>query len=79
MKLHGNCNINYKIIYSGEYTIIKLYGEKEKDIVPEKLEDNLFTNREFGPFYLNVPLKTEDYFIQISISYYYINNSYINF
>ena len=60
----GNCSIKCKTIYSGEYTIIRIFGEKNNDIEPQKLEDNLFTNREFGPYYLDVPLKTEDYFIQ---------------
>ncbi len=60
----GNCNINSKIEYSGEYTIIKLFGEKIKDIEPKKLEENIYNNREFGNFFLDVPLKTEDYLVK---------------
>ena len=60
----GNCRIGYQIVYSGEYTIIKLTGEKKKDIEPEKLEDNIYNSREFGKFTLEIPFKTEDYLIK---------------
>ena len=60
----GNCSIKSNIEYLGEYTIIKLNGIKKKDKEPENYGDNLFTNREFGPFYLDIPLKTEDYLIK---------------
>ena len=35
-------------------------GDKE----PQKLEDNIYNNREFGKLFLDVPLKTEDYLIK---------------
>ena len=60
----GNCSIKCKTIYSGEYTIIRIFGEKNNDIEPQKLEDNLFTNREFGPYNLDIPLKSEDYLVK---------------
>ena len=57
----GNSQIKSKIEYRGENTIIQLSGTKEKDIEPEKLEDNIFNIREFGDFVVDIPLKTEDY------------------
>ena len=60
----GNCAIKSSIDYLGEYTIIKLNGIKKKDIEPENYGDNIFTNREFGPYNLDIPLKTEDYLIK---------------
>ena len=60
----GNCTINPSIDYSGEYTIIRLTGNKKKDKEPEKLEDNIFNTREMGKFCLNIPLKTYDYLIK---------------
>ena len=60
----GNCTIDSNIEYLGEYTIIKLKGNKERDREPGNLEDNIFTNREFGLYNLDIPLKTEDYLIK---------------
>ena len=59
----GNCDIKPSIIYSGEYTVINLTGEKKKDKEPEKLEDNIHNTREFANYYLDIPLKTEEYLI----------------
>ena len=60
----GNCNIKTNIDFIGEYTIIRIIGVKKKDKEPEKLEDNIYCTREFGEFSLDIPLKTEDYFIK---------------
>ena len=60
----GNCNMKYSIENIGEYTIIKLYGTKNKDKEPEKLCDNIYNCREFGDYSLNIPLKIEDYLIK---------------
>ena len=57
----GNCKLNSSIEYSGEYTIIKIYGNKRKDKEPEKLEDNLFNSREIGDFSVEIPLKADDF------------------
>jgi len=59
----GNCKVNSEIDYAGEYTIIKLNGEKKKDKEPEKIEDNLYNSREIGNFSLDIPLKTDDYLL----------------
>ncbi len=60
----GNCSINSSIDYEGEYTIIKINGNKKKDKEPEKLEDNIFNSRELGDFSLDIPLKSYDYLIK---------------
>ena len=54
----GNSSIKSNVDYVGEYTIIRLNGNKEKDKTPEKIEDNIFNSREFGEFTLDIPLKT---------------------
>ena len=59
----GNCPIIPSINYAGEYTIIRLKGNKKKDKEPEKLEDNIHNTREFGDFTLDIPLKTEDFIV----------------
>ena len=60
----GNCNMKYSIENIGEYNIIKLYGTKNKDKEPEKLSDNIYNCREFGDYFVNIPLKVEDYLIK---------------
>ena len=60
----GNCSINSTIDYAGEYTIIKINGNKKKDKEPQKLEDNIFNSRELGDFSLDIPLKSYDYLIK---------------
>ena len=57
----GNSEIKSKIEYRGENTIIQLRGKKNQDIEPKELKDNLFTSREFGDFFVDIPLKTEDF------------------
>ena len=63
----GNCRVTSNIDYVGEYTIIRLKGNKKKDKFPEKVEDNLYNNRELGEFSLDIPIKTEDYLINSQI------------
>ena len=60
----GNCSINSEIIYSGEYTIIRLKGNKKKDKEPAKIEENLYNSRILGKFTLDIPLKTSDYILK---------------
>ena len=59
----GNTSLTPHLEYSGEYTIIKIKGNKKKDKYP-KFEDNIRNTREFGEFSLEIPLKTEDYLIK---------------
>ena len=57
----GNCPMVAEKIVQGERFIIRLSGEKKKDIVPEKLEDNIYNKREIGKFILDIPLSSKEY------------------
>ena len=57
----GNSTIKSGVELSGEYNIIKISGEKKLDKEPEKLDDNIHNTREYGKFYLDLHLKTEEY------------------
>ena len=57
----GNCPMVAEKIVQGELFIIRLSGEKKKDIVPEKLEDNIYNKREIGKFCLDIPLSSKEY------------------
>jgi len=57
----GNCPIVAEKKVEGELFIIRLSGEKKKDIVPEKLEDNIYNKREIGKFCLDIPLSSKEY------------------
>ena len=50
----GNCTISSSIDYNGEYTIIRLNGNKSQDIEPEKITDNIFNSRELGEYSLDI-------------------------
>ena len=60
----GNSNITSSLEYSGEYTIIKLLGEKKQDKDQDKIQTLFFNNRKKGKFSLELPIKTEDYMIK---------------
>ena len=64
VEIPGNCEVKSKLNFAGEYTIIKISGEKKKDKEPEKLNNNIINKRELGPFSLNIYLKTEDYLLK---------------
>ena len=57
----GNCPMVAEKKVEGELFIIRLSGEKKKDIVPEKLEDNIYNKREIGKFFLDIPLSSKEY------------------
>ena len=52
----GNCDIESEIVSMNDYSIVKLSGVKKKDSVPENLEKNIYNSREFGQFFLDIPL-----------------------
>jgi hypothetical protein len=60
----GNCSLKSSIINSGEYTIIRLEGKKNKDKEPEELKENIYYNREFGDFSLDIGLKSSEYILK---------------
>jgi HSP20 family molecular chaperone IbpA len=62
VEVPGNIFIQCQPIrYSGEYTIIPITGEKKKDSTPKRIEDNIYTTREFGTFEVKIYLPTEKY------------------
>ena len=60
----GNSTIKSSIHGAGEYTFIRLKGDKKRDKEPSNIEDNLFNSREIGEFSLDIPLKSEDFLIK---------------
>ena len=63
VEVPGNSTIIPKLDYVGEYTIVKLKGNKKPDKFPNP-EQNIRNTREFGEFSLEIPFKTEDYLIK---------------
>ncbi len=62
IEVPGNYTLNCgNLKYRGEYTIIPIQGEKITDKTPSKVEENLYTTREFGKFEVNIYLQTEKY------------------
>lgn len=49
-----NISVEYKI--GEKYNIIKIKGEKKKDLEPFDLKDNTFNDREFGEFSVDIPI-----------------------
>ena len=60
----GNCTLDSDILFSGEYNIIKITGEKKKDKEPKDLSQNIINKRELGQFSLNIYLKTDEYLLK---------------
>ena len=60
----GNCDLRAYINKFGEYAYIRINGIKKKDKEPSEIKDNIFNNRKFGEFSINIPLKTSDYNIK---------------
>ncbi len=52
----GNVSLKTDFEYSQNFTIIKISGNKRKDIEPLDIRDNWFNTREFGDFNIEIPL-----------------------
>ena len=63
VEVPGKTAIKAGLEISGEYNIIKIMGEKKLDQEPGKLDDNIHNTREYGNFYLDLHLKTEEYLL----------------
>ena len=61
LEIPGNEKIESKIDYQGNYNIIIIKGQKKLDKEPENVEDNIYTNREFGEFTIDIPLRISEY------------------
>ena len=64
VEVPGKTTIKAGLEISGEYNIIKIMGEKKLDKEPGKLDDNIHNTREYGNFYLDLHLKTEEYLLR---------------
>ena len=56
MEAPGNVDIRTHHKISEKFNIIEIKGEKKIDIEPKNLEDIIFNGREFGEFYIAIPL-----------------------
>ena len=79
VEVPGISSLKSDIEYAGEYTLIKLSGEKKIDNEPERKEDNIYTIREFGHFNLEIPLKTKDFNLKYEQPEYTKENGIITF
>ena len=59
VEIPGNCQIKSERATGDNYNIIKISGEKIKDLEPQKIEDNIYNIREFGKFFLEIPFPKE--------------------
>ena len=59
VEVSGNKDLKASQEHNSLYNIIKVEGEKKKDKEPEKNDDVMFTNGEFGKFSLDIPLSPE--------------------
>ena len=61
LEIPGNEKIESKIDYQGNHNVITVKGQKKLDKEPENVKDNIYTNREFGEFIIEIPLKMSEY------------------
>lgn len=64
IEIPGNFYLETSYIYSGEYTIIKINGKKERDGNLEFENFNIYNGREYGSFSLDIPIKQEGFVIK---------------
>ena len=57
----GNVSLSYDYNIEGSYNIITVKGKKDIDKDIESEKDNIFNNREFGEFTIDIPLKLSEY------------------
>ena len=55
----GNSSLKSSFEYGGQYNMIRIKGNKKKDKFPENLTDNIFYNREYGEFSIDIPINPE--------------------
>ena len=77
LEVPGNCKFESSYHYSGEYTIIKINGIKEKDGNIDLENSNVYNGREFGNFSVNIPIKQEDFVIKNEQPLHYSENGII--
>ena len=57
-------DIKTNIDFFCEYNFIRIEGEKTRDKEPPQDNENINSTREYGKFYLDIPLKEEDFNIK---------------
>ena len=77
LEVPGNCKFESSYHYSGEYTIIKINGIKEKDGNIDLENSNVYNGREYGNFSVNIPIKQEDFVIKNEQPLHYSENGII--
>ena len=60
----GNCSIHSSVQLNAEFIVIKIRGEKERDMSVGAIEDNVLNRREFGKFSLDIPFKQTDFYLK---------------
>ena len=64
VEMPGNCDIKSSNYYDGEYIHLKIEGMKRRDKVPYQDNENIISTREYGEFYLDIPIKIKDFSIK---------------
>jgi len=59
VEICGNLELEVSLQPNSSYNIIKIKGEKKKNERPENIDENIFSNREFGKFSFDIPLNPE--------------------
>ena len=77
IEVPGKCYLESSVQYTGEYTIIKINGRKEKDVNINMENNHIFNGREFGKFSLDIPIKQEDFVIKNERPLFYSENGII--
>ena len=57
VEISGEYNLDEDVLNNNGYSVIKLVGMKQKDTIPERLNENLYNSREYGQFFLEIPLR----------------------
>ena len=77
IEVPGKCYLESSLQYTGEYTIIKINGRKEKDVNIDMENNYIYKGREFGKFSLDIPIKQEDFVIKNERPLFYSENGII--
>ena len=77
IEVPGKCYLESSVQYTGEYTIIKINGRKEKDVNIDMENNYIYKGREFGKFSLDIPIKQEDFVIKNERPLFYSENGII--
>ena len=64
IEIPGNYQLSWSFVNSGEYTIIKIIGNKLRDNPLENENNDIYNIREYGIFSINIPIKLDGIFIK---------------